>query len=134
MENKIDLGKKANIGLSIVVTRNLGNGGFIKATNSEGKEVVVSNAVLECIREHHTIEVMAFGTQNAIERILYRVGGLLPHHRQFFLTQIIFSLVSVKNEWDDVEYGPDSTIIELIREDKMYRIITRENELKEEKI
>ncbi len=136
-ENKgKDMENKENVGLTIIVTDKLESGdglsgdGFIKAKTNTGEFATIHQAILECLNEEYTIEVEAFSLQNAIERILYSIGAMDKFYRQFFLSQISHVLIEVQNKWSNIDYKVDTTIRELILEDKMYRIMEHEETLK----
>jgi hypothetical protein len=117
--------KKKDVGLKIVVKNRVVSsscGGTIRVAPQRDLEY----ALLDCLDEKYTMEVVAVSLYDAIEKILYNVDALSGEKRKFFLSQIALHLKEVVLFEDEVHYEVEEILSHLIREDRLFRIHTHE--------
>lgn len=90
-------------------------------TKASPMPIGVEGAILLCLSQQTTIEVVATSLEDAIERILFSLGSR-PAERRFLLWQISKNLKEVSDFTKNRSYTVDGNIKNLIAEDKLYRI------------
>ena len=127
MENKKDRG------LTIIVADELIDGrDLMQSRNDDGLRYQETEAIMKSLCGRYEIEVVAFSLCNAIEKMLYRLNALEGRKREFFLEQIAYVIIGVRNKCNDIDYKASPALRTLIREDKMYRIESHEKTIKKE--